>query len=123
MTTSLHPAYKRLKGVSQLKRYKIILLVIAVLLAAAWYAFRPERLFIKQRVHEELPTTQAVNSPAKPLASGKFHLGAHPTSGTAAVYQLAGAALVESAERNFGSLDKLDIGSRWPSFTTQGGGR
>src|SRR4051794_35307158 len=104
-----------------MKRYKIILPVIAVLLAAG--AFHPERLFIKQRVHEELPPAQAVNSPAKPLASGKFHLGAHPTSGTAAVYQLAGAALVESAERNFGSLDKLDIGSRWPSFRTQGGGR
>ena len=105
------------------RRYKIIVPVIAVLLVAAWYAFRPERLFIKQRVHEELPTAQAVNSPAKPLASGKFHLGAHPTSGTAAVYQLAGAALVESAERHFGGLDKFDSGPRWPSFTTQEGGR
>ena len=106
-----------------MKRYKIIVPVIAVLLVAAWYAFRPERLFIKQRVHEELPTALAVNSPAKPLASGKFHLGAHPTSGTAAVYQLAGAALVESAERYFGGLDKFDSGTRWPSFTIQGGGR
>jgi hypothetical protein len=87
-----------------MKRYKIILPVIAVLLLATWYAFRP-------------------NSLAKPVASGKFHSGAHPTSGTAAIYQLAGAALVESAERHFGSLDKFDSGTRWPSFTTQGGGR
>lgn len=103
-----------------MKRYKIFVPVIAVLLVAAWYAFRPERLFmfIKQRVHEELPTAQAVNSPARPLASGKFHLGAYPTSGTAAVYQLAGAALVESAKRHFGGLDKFDSGTRWPSFTT-----
>jgi hypothetical protein len=34
-----------------------------------------------------------------------------------------GAALVESAERHFGGLDKFDSGTRWPSFTTQGGGR
>jgi hypothetical protein len=34
-----------------------------------------------------------------------------------------GAALVESAERHFGGLDKFDSGTRWPSFTTQGDGR
>jgi hypothetical protein len=34
-----------------------------------------------------------------------------------------GAALVESAERHFGGLDKFDSGTRWPSFTTQGGGQ
>ena len=43
----------------------------------------------KSTVHEELPTAQAANSPARTLASGKFHSVAHPTSGTAAVYQLA----------------------------------
>jgi hypothetical protein len=52
-------------------------------------AFRPERLFVNQRVHEELPMAQAANSPARLLASGKFHSVAHATSGTAAVYQLA----------------------------------
>jgi len=72
-----------------MKRYKIILPVIAVLLVAAWYTFRPERLFVNQRVHEELPTAQAANLPAKPIASGRFHSGAHPTSGAAAIYQLA----------------------------------
>ena len=35
----------------------------------------------------------------------------------------AEAALVASAERHFGGLDKFDSGIRWPSFTTQGGGR
>jgi hypothetical protein len=34
-----------------------------------------------------------------------------------------GAALVESAKRCFGGLDKFDSGTRWPSFTTPGGGR
>ena len=72
-----------------MKKYRIILPVIAIVLLVAWYAFRPERLFVNQRVHEELPTAQAANSPAKLLASGKFHSVAHATSGTAAVYQLA----------------------------------
>jgi Electron transfer DM13 len=72
-----------------MKKYKIILPVVVVVLLVAWYGFRPERLFVNQRVHEELPTAQAANSPARPLASGKFHSVAHPTSGTAAVYQLA----------------------------------
>ena len=34
-----------------------------------------------------------------------------------------GAAFVESSERHFGGLDSFDSGARWPSFTTQGGGR
>ena len=71
-----------------MQRYKIILPVIAVVLIVVWYAFRPERLFVNHSVHEELPTAQAADSPARPLASGKFHSGAHPTSGTATVYQL-----------------------------------
>lgn len=72
-----------------MRRYKIILPVIAVVLLLAWYAFRPERLFVNQRVHEELPTAQTANSPGRTLASGKFYSVAHATSGTAAVYQLA----------------------------------
>jgi hypothetical protein len=72
-----------------MQKYRIILSVIAVVLLVAWYAFRPERLFVNQRVHEELPTAQAAKSPARPLASGKFHSVAHATSGTAAVYELA----------------------------------
>jgi len=72
-----------------MQKYKIILPAIAVALLVAWYAFRPERLFVNHRVHEELPSLQAANSSARPLASGKFHSGAHPTSGNATVYQLA----------------------------------
>ena len=77
-----------------MQRYKIILLVVAVVLFVAWYAFRPERLFVNQRVHEELPTAQLANSLARPLESGKFHSGAHPTSGIATVYQLTDGARV-----------------------------
>ena len=50
--------------------------------------------------------------------SGKVRALARDICGPA-----TGAALVESAERHFGGLDKFDRGARWPSFTTQGGGR
>src|SRR4026207_2576319 len=88
MTKTSHSTYKGLNRSQSIHRYRIILHVIAVVLLVAWYAFRPERLFVNQRVHEELPTAQAANSPARLLASGKFHSVAHATIGTAAVYQL-----------------------------------
>jgi NAD(P)-dependent dehydrogenase (short-subunit alcohol dehydrogenase family) len=50
--------------------------------------------------------------------SGKVRVLARDISSPA-----TGAALVESAERHFGGLDKFDSGARWSSFTTQGGGR
>ena len=51
-------------------------------------------------------------------SSGKVRVLAGDISSPA-----TGAAIVESAERHFGGLDKFDSGTRWPSFTTQGGGR
>jgi hypothetical protein len=94
MTTTSHSTYKGLNRSQSIQRYRIILPVIAVVLLVAWYAFRPERLFVNQRVHEEFPTAQAANSPPRTLASGKFHSVAHETSGTAAVYQLADSTRV-----------------------------
>jgi len=43
-----------------MQKYRIILPVIAIVLLVAWYAFRPERLFVNRRVHEELPTAHRV---------------------------------------------------------------
>jgi hypothetical protein len=60
---------------------------LGVVLIVAWYAFRPERLFINQTVHEELPPTEGSSAP-KTLAFGTFHGVMHPTEGTAAVYSL-----------------------------------
>jgi hypothetical protein len=67
-------------------RLKFILLVLVVGGVAAWYAFRPERLFINQQVNEQFPTASAAGNK---LSSGQFHSGAHETKGTAAVFQLA----------------------------------
>ncbi|HEU4930696.1 MAG TPA: DM13 domain-containing protein [Pyrinomonadaceae bacterium] len=67
-------------------RLKVTLLALIVAGGAAWYAFRPERLFINQKVNEQFPTASAASNQ---LATGEFHNGAHETKGMAAVFQLA----------------------------------
>ncbi|MGA8488938.1 MAG: DM13 domain-containing protein [Terriglobales bacterium] len=61
--------------------------VLAIALFAAWYAFRPERLYVNQRVNEAFPTT-GTGSSAQALESGAFHSILHPTEGTATIYRL-----------------------------------
>lgn len=68
-------------------RLKVIFLVLVIVGLAGWYAFRPERLFINQKVNEQLPTAAAAAS--NTLSSGQFHSIAHETKGTATVFQLA----------------------------------
>lgn len=70
-----------------MKKWRIAIPVFVIALVIAWYAFRPERLLINQRVNEGMPTAQAA-SPEMTLASGTFHTVLHDTSGTATVYQL-----------------------------------
>ncbi len=67
-------------------RLKVSLLVLVIAGAGAWYAFRPERIFINQRVNEQFPTASAATNQ---VASGEFHDGAHETKGMASVFQLA----------------------------------
>lgn len=68
------------------KKLAVVLVVLVVVGLGAWYALRPERLFINQRVNEQFPTASAANNV---LATGQFHSGAHETKGTATVFQLA----------------------------------
>ena len=68
------------------KKLTIVLVVVVVIGVGAWYAFRPERLFINQKVNETFPTASAANSK---LATGQFHSGAHETKGAATIYQAA----------------------------------
>jgi hypothetical protein len=67
----------------------VVAVAVLVVAGAAWYAFRPERLFINQRVNEQFPTASAANNATTKVASGQFHNGAHETKGTATVFQLA----------------------------------
>jgi hypothetical protein len=68
--------------------------IAAVVVALAWYAFRPELLFIDKSVSESLPSASAstaeADAPLPPLVSGQFKGYAHETEGTAAVYRVGG---------------------------------
>ena len=68
------------------KKLTVVIVVLVVIGAGAWYAFRPERLFINQKVNEQFPTAAAATNK---LATGQFHSGAHETKGTVTVFQLA----------------------------------
>ena len=65
------------------------------MLAIAWYAFRPELLFINKTVNEQLPVVQSASMAASKgtepmvLEKGDFHGLAHETKGVATVHQLA----------------------------------
>ena len=65
---------------------KVLIPVVVVAVLVAWYAFRPERLFVNRRVDEALPTGQGGQS-AQPLESGRFYSILHPTEGTATIFQ------------------------------------
>lgn len=66
--------------------------VVAVVLFAAWYAFRPERLYINEPVHEEMPSMNAGS--IRTVESGVFYGIPHPTEGTATVYRTGDGALM-----------------------------
>ncbi|HEX5606829.1 MAG TPA: DM13 domain-containing protein [Candidatus Binatia bacterium] len=64
----------------------------ALVLAIAWYAFRPELLFIDRTVNEEFPGGAAMASIEKgsmELTKGTFKSLAHETKGLASIYQLS----------------------------------
>lgn len=69
-----------------MKRWKFAIPLLVVVLFAAWFAFRPERLLVNHHVNEGLPTS-ASSAPA--VESGTFYSILHPTSGTATIYRLA----------------------------------
>lgn len=74
---------------------KIVIGAAAVVLAIAWYAFRPELLFINKTVNEALPeampAAMAMQHAAEPsiLEKGEFRGLAHETKGVATIHQLA----------------------------------
>ena len=70
-------------------RKVLIYAVVAVAAFVGWYLFRPERLFTNVKVNESLPEVGSAQASSRALVTGHFHDGAHKTSGTASVYQLA----------------------------------
>jgi len=71
---------------------KIVFAALSVVLFLAWYAFRPEGLFINRPIHEEMPVNSS--SKAQVIESGAFHGIAHPTEGTATIYRLGDSTLM-----------------------------
>ena len=73
---------------SWISRNKRILLLIGVpVLAGAWWAFRPEKLFINKQVNEAAPA--ALSSEPEALYTGKLEGTIHQTSGRATIYKTA----------------------------------
>jgi hypothetical protein len=71
---------------SWLSRNKWILVLIGVpVLTGAWWAFRPEKLFINQRVDEAAPAS--LSSEPEALYTGRLEGKAHQTNGRATVYK------------------------------------
>ena len=46
----------------EMKKWKIVVPVVAILLFVAWYAFRPERLLVNRRVQENFPAADTNSS-------------------------------------------------------------
>jgi hypothetical protein len=70
-----------------MKKWKIAILVLAIAVFAAWYAFRPERLVVNVRVNERFPAAEG-DSTAEIMESGTFYGVKHPTTGAATIYLL-----------------------------------
>jgi len=71
---------------SWIQRNRSILVLVAVpIFLAAWLAFRPEKLFVNQKVSEAAPF-MAGGQP-QPIYTGTLEGKAHPTSGRATIYQ------------------------------------
>ncbi len=63
---------------------------LVIALGAAWYAFRPELLFVNETVSESFPATASAqtSSAPRPIVEGRFHGVAHETKGKASIFQL-----------------------------------
>jgi hypothetical protein len=55
------------------------------ILVVVWWAFRPEKLWINERVNEPAPFASSTDP--QPLYTGRLESGAHQTSGRATIYK------------------------------------
>ena len=75
-----------------MNKRNLIVGVGVIALAIAWYAFRPELLFVDKTVSEEFPggaRMAAVERGPMAVTTGNFKGLAHETKGLASIYQLA----------------------------------
>ena len=73
---------------SSFSRNKWILILIGIpVMAGAWWAFRPEKLFINEKVNEAAPAP--LSSEPEALYTGRLEGKVHQTSGRATIYKTA----------------------------------
>jgi Electron transfer DM13 len=73
----------------RLLRWKWALVAVGLpVLVALWWAFRPEKLWINQKVNEPAPFDTSDNP--QPILTGRFESKAQQTSGRATIYKKAG---------------------------------
>ena len=78
-----------------MKRWTRVAIPVAVIVVlAAWYAFRPERLVVNRHVDEAMPS--ASGAVPAPLENGHFYSILHPTEGVATIYQMGDGTRVLS---------------------------
>jgi hypothetical protein len=65
----------------------ILVLTSVPVLAGVWWAFRPEKLLINEKVNEAAPA--ALSSEPEALYTGKLEGKVHQTSGRATIYKTA----------------------------------
>ena len=71
---------------SWLSRKKLVLSLIGIpVLVGGWWAFRPEKLFINQKVNEAAPA--ALSAEPDALYTGRLEGKVHPTSGRATIFK------------------------------------
>lgn len=73
-------------------RRKLLTIIAILIVGVVWYLFRPERIFISQKVNEEFPASTAENmkpdDSSKVLLKGNFHGVAHEGKGVATIHEL-----------------------------------
>lgn len=94
----------RLAFFTPMTNLKTLVPLIAIpVLVVAWALFRPERLFIDQRVNEAAPDSAS----AQTLLSGSFTSDAHETKGTAEIIAIDGKKVLRLS--NFATSNGPDV--------------
>src|ERR1051325_3663550 len=94
LTSRFDHLNNKFQGGLPMSKRNVYVGICLIALAGAWYAFRPELLFVNKTVHEALPTGQsgsmamAKSTEPRILAKGDFRGLAHETKGAATVHQL-----------------------------------
>lgn len=70
-----------------IKKHQTILLIAAVpVLVVLWWLFRPEKLWVNEKVNEPAPFAASAGEPAL-IATGKLEARSQPTQGRASLYK------------------------------------